>query len=81
MGTDLPRGVLFEVIKAISSTGAIEYTLSAAQAHKQQALAQLQDLPPGAEKQAMADVAEFAYSRSYWADSIQPPTPDHYWLD
>ena len=54
-----------EVIKAISSTGAIEYTLSAAQAHKQQALAQLQDLPPGAEKQAMADVAEFAYSRSY----------------
>ena len=60
-----PNNTRYEVIKAISSTGAIEYTLSAADEHKKQALAQLQDLPASPEKQAMADIAEFAYSRSY----------------
>ena len=54
-----------DVLEAIEQTGAIDYALSIAETHKQQALALLDNLPDSPEKSAMADIATFAYERTY----------------
>lgn len=59
------RDHLDEVIAAINDTGAIDYTLSIAQQHRDKALAHLQQVPDSKEKQAMVDIVEFAFSRSF----------------
>ena len=54
-----------DVIAAIRDTGAIDYTLAVAESHRDSAVAELDSLSDSPEKQAMADIADFALSRSY----------------
>ncbi len=54
-----------EVIAAIKSTGAMDYTLAVAAQHRDKALSQLQDLPESKEKQALTDIVQFAFTRTF----------------
>jgi octaprenyl-diphosphate synthase len=53
------------VIDAIKNTGAMDYTLTVAAQHRDKALNHLQDLPESKEKQALTDIVQFAFTRTF----------------
>jgi len=59
------RELFNEVLSAIQNTGAIDYTMSVARHHANQALSHLNPLPESPEKRAMADIVRFAMDRTY----------------
>jgi octaprenyl-diphosphate synthase len=64
----IERGGLDElpaVMRAIESTGGLEYTARLAQCEADQALAALEPIPDSVHVQALRQLAEFAVSRSY----------------
>ena len=54
-----------EVMAAIESTGAIEYTAAAARVEADQAIARLASLPDSSFRDALAALAEFSVNRSH----------------
>lgn len=63
ISTDEPYN-LEHIIDAIQQSGGIEYTLSQATQHTEQAKTVIQGLPETAEKTAMLDLADFALART-----------------
>jgi octaprenyl-diphosphate synthase len=64
----IERGGLDElpaVMRAIESTGGLEYTARLAQSEADQALAALEPIPDSVHVQALRQLADFAVSRSY----------------
>lgn len=54
-----------QITQIIESTGGLEYTARLARGETDLAIAALAELPDSAYKQALCELAEFAYSRSY----------------
>jgi len=54
-----------EIIEAVATTGALDYTYKAAQAEAQKAISFLEVLPDSPYKQALVSVAEFSVSRTF----------------
>lgn len=59
------RTLIDEVIAAIESTGAIDYTARLAREETDRAVAALSDLPASVYKKAMVELAEFSAARTY----------------
>jgi octaprenyl-diphosphate synthase len=62
---EIDSSQLAKVIQLIESSRAIEYTLSKAKAHINQAISQLACVPDGMAKQALVNLCEFCIQRTY----------------